>query len=167
MALDTRPEPAPDLQAGAPGTDGGQAGAYVPPRRSFAAPITVGALATAGCVAVFAANPGDGGVPLCWSRSVFGVDCPFCGGLRATNSLLRLDLGAALDHNVVLAIGLPIAALLWCWSIVGRWRGAEPLASPPTWLMVTAGVLLVAFGVLRNFGGPAWIRWMHSDLYLG
>ncbi len=136
-------------------------------RRPLAAPLAIGAVAAAGCLAVAATDPGDGGVPLCWSRSVFGVDCPFCGGLRATNSLLRLDGSAALDHNFVLAVGLPVAAMLWIWSVVRRWRGAPPLTAPPTWMLWAAGALLVAFGVVRNFGGPGWVRWMHSDLHAG
>ena len=57
--------------------------------RALTLPLALGAATMCGCVAVAAMNPGDDGVPLCWSRSVFGVDCPFCGGLRATNALLR------------------------------------------------------------------------------
>lgn len=112
-------------------------------------------------------NPGDNGTPLCWSRSVFGVDCPFCGGLRATNSLVRGDFVAALDHNAVLAVAMPMVALMWVWWLVREWRGGDPPRRLPTWLMVTAGVLVITFGVVRNFGGPAWIRWIHSDTYLG
>lgn len=133
----------------------------------MAAPLTVGALALGGCIAVAATNPGDHGTPLCWSRSVFGVDCPFCGGLRATNSLVRFDLVGALDHNVVLAVALPVAALMWIWWLVREWRGIDPPPRAPTWLVATAGILVIAFGVVRNFGGPTWIRWMHSDTYLG
>ncbi len=130
-------------------------------------PLAMGTLALGGCVAVAIADPRDDGTPLCWSRSVFGVDCPFCGGLRATNSLLRGDLASALDHNVVLGLALPVAALMWLWWLVRQWRGDEATRRLPNWLVVTSAVLLVAFGVLRNFGGPAWIRWLHSDAYLG
>lgn len=135
--------------------------------RRILAPLALGAVALGGCVAVVATDPGDDGTPLCWSRSVFGVDCPFCGGLRATNSLLRGDLVAALDHNVVLAVALPVAALMWVWWLVRQWRGGEPPRRLPNWLVVSAAVLLVAFGVIRNFTGPAWMRWIHSDSYLG
>ena len=170
VALDTTtPNPAHEAQgASYPAEQILTHSANDPSRRSrIAAPLLVGAAAIAGCAAVAAANPGDTGVPLCWSRSVFGVDCPFCGGLRATNSLLRIDPAAALDHNFVLAIGLPLAAIFWVWILVQRWRGVERTRTLPSWIWVTAAVLLVAFGVLRNFGGPAWIRWMYSDLYTG
>lgn len=134
----------------------------------IALPATLGAVAVLGCAAVALADPGDKGVPLCWSRSVFGVDCPFCGGLRCTNSLLRGHLGAALDHNVVLAAALPVAALTWVWWMVARWRGDEfPATRIPNWVFITGAILLVAFGVVRNLSGSALSRWLHSDLYIG
>jgi hypothetical protein len=133
----------------------------------LAVPLSLGAVTLGGCIAVAAINPGDKGTPLCWSRSVFGVDCPFCGGLRATNSLVRGDFTAALDHNAVLAVAMPVAVLMWVWWLVREWRGDDPPRRLPTWLMVTAGVLVITFGVIRNFGGPQWIRWIHSDTYRG
>lgn len=133
----------------------------------LAAPLALGAVTLGGCIAVAAANPGDSGTPLCFSRSVFGVDCPFCGGLRATNSLIRGDFVAALDHNAILAVALPLAVLMWVWWLVREWRGDGPPRRLPIWIVTTAGILLIAFGVIRNLGGPAWIRWIHSDTYPG
>lgn len=133
----------------------------------LAAPLTLGALTLGGCIAVAVANPGDDGTPLCWSRTVFGVDCPFCGGLRATNSLVRLDPAAAADHNIVLTVLLPLTVVMWAWWVVRQWRGDEPPRRLPTWVVATAGILVLAFGVVRNFGGPAWIRWLHSDSFTG
>lgn len=143
-----------------------------PTRKSrIALPIGLGALTLGGCIAVAASNPGDDGAPLCWSRAVFGVDCPFCGGLRATNSLLRGDVTAALDHNVMLAVAMPVAVLMWVWWTWNSWRGNEisgpSSAQTPTWISVAAGVLLVAFGVVRNFTGTGWMRWLYSDTFVG
>lgn len=136
--------------------------------RRLALPLGLGATAVCGCVAVAAFDPGDDGVPLCWSRSVFGVDCPFCGGLRATNALVRGHLGAAVDHNLVLAVALPVAALMWLWWMTRQWRGDQaPPTRVPTWISVTAVVLLVGFGFVRNLAGPAWTRWLHSDTWAG
>ena len=136
-----------------------------------ALPLGLGAATLVGCVAVAAANPGDDGAPLCWSRAVFGVDCPFCGGLRATNSMLRGDIAAAADHNVVLAIAMPVAVLMWIWWTWHAWRGDDLSAmqgrSAPKWILAVAGVLVIAFGLVRNFGGAAWLRWLHSDTYVG
>lgn len=148
----------------------GRAGAPVAPTRlrRLALPVGLGAVAVCGCVAVAAFDPGDDGVPLCWSRAVFGVDCPFCGGLRATNALLRGRPGAALDHNVLLAVALPVAALMWLWWMARQWRGtAEPARRVPLWITALAAVLLVAFGIVRNLTGPAWARWLGSDAWAG
>ena len=38
---------------------------------------------------------------LCPLRAWFGIDCPLCGGLRMTGSLLHGDLSAAVHYNVV------------------------------------------------------------------
>ena len=172
LVTDTPPVPPAD-----PGPDGtgrdlhrpqdhGRAGTPPAPtrRQRLALPVGLGAATVCGCVAVAAFDPGDDGVPLCWSRAVFGVDCPFCGGLRATNALLRGQFGAALDHNVVLAVALPVAVLMWVWWMARQWRDtAEPARRVPPWITALAAVLLVAFGVVRNFAGPAWIRWLYSD----
>lgn len=114
------------------------------------------------------ADPGDNGVPLCWSRSVFGVDCPFCGGLRATNALLRGHFGAALDHNVILAVVLPVTVLMWVWWLSRQWRGtATEAVKVPRWISASAVILLVAFGIARNLRGSTWTRWLNSDTFAG
>jgi hypothetical protein len=77
-------------------------------------------------------------------------------------------MGAALDHNVVLAVALPVTTLMWLWWMTRQWRGDQPPpARVPPWISVTAVVLLVAFGIVRNFTGPAWTRWLHSDTWIG
>lgn len=136
-------------------------------RARLVAPLALGGITVVGCAAVAFANPGDDGVPLCWSRSVFGVDCPFCGGLRATNSLLRLDPAAAADHNVVLTVLMPVVVLMWAVGLVRSWRGEERPRPLPRWLVWGTGCLILAFGVARNFTGPVLTRWLHSDAFSG
>lgn len=100
---------------------------------------------------VYLADPDKGGAyPLCPSRTLFGVDCPACGGLRGTNALLHGRITEALDHNVLLPVFLGFFALLlgmWLLPLVGR---PERTFHPPRWLYVTAGVILVAYTVARN-----------------
>lgn len=143
-----------------------------PDRPRWVAPVAVGAAGACACAAVALWNPGDGGTPVCWSQGVFGVDCPFCGGLRAANSLLRGDLAAALDHNVLLAVAMPLLALAWAvWLVrslqdreVPRWL--HRALHPPVPVLVGLGVFLLAFAVVRNIdGGPAWVTWLHSTTY--
>jgi len=134
--------------------------------------VTIGAVA-GGCLLTAAWNPGDDGVAICASKSVLGIDCPFCGGMRSVNALTRGDWAAAADHNVVLAVVLPLVAvglLVWLWR---SWRDRP---TPFPWPRSAAGsltlgtvvvVLLIAFTVARNVGGPAWVDWLGSSTWTG
>jgi hypothetical protein len=70
----------------------------------------------AGCAVVWFADPTiPGGVlPVCPTKALLGIDCPFCGGLRAAYALLHGDLGGALRYNalalVLLVVGGWVAA---------------------------------------------------------
>ena len=129
-------------------------------------PVLVGAGVAAASLAIAAWNPTDGGAPLCWSKGFLGVDCPFCGGLRCVNSLVRGDWLAAADHNVLLAVVLPVAAVLWVVWLVKAVRGERfELPKVPTLAWVGIVVFLVAFTVARNVGGPAWAEWINSGVY--
>lgn len=158
-------------------------------RRGLLTPLAMGGVAATGCLAIGLANPGDDGIQLCTSRILFGVDCAFCGGIRCTNSLLRGDFLAAADHNVILAVALPLVAIAWVVVIVKGLRspalgspgagspGVEPPPADqltqntwwvwriPTWATITAGVALVAFGVIRNLDLAPWMVWLHSDTF--
>lgn len=138
----------------------------VPTQPAWRTPLAVGAAAVCGCVAIAIVDPTDSGVPICWSQALFGVDCPLCGGLRATNALMRGQFGAAADHNVLVAIALPVIAIVWVAWVVAQMIG-RPFRLPrvPRWLIGTAAVLLLAFTVARNVGGPAWVDWLASTTY--
>ena len=112
-------------------------------------------------MAIAASSPSDVGPPICASQAVFGIDCPFCGGMRCVSALARLDLWAAADHNVVLAVALPLLAIGWLVWMVATLRG-RPLRWPrvPIGAWVALGVGLVAFTVVRNLGGEGWVGWL-------
>ncbi len=129
-------------------------------------PLIAGVAAACGCVAIAVVNPTDTGVPICWSRAVFGIDCPLCGGLRATNSLMRGRFLEAADHNVLVAIALPIVAVIWVIWVAMAVAGIPfRIPRPPTWLIAVLAVLVASFTVLRNTGGPAWVDWLASGTY--
>jgi hypothetical protein len=118
----------------------------------------------AGTVAIAAIDPSDTGVPVCLSRSVFGIDCPLCGGLRCVDALARGDLLGAADHNVVRAGVLPRAP-----HAVGRWRfGARtgrrrPRLRIPVAAWIGLGGLLLAFTIARNVDGAGWTDWLAAS----
>jgi hypothetical protein len=150
-------------------------------QRGLLTPLALGGVAAAGCITIGLANPGDDGVPLCASRFLFGVDCAFCGGIRCTNSLLRGDFLAAADHNVLLAFALPVVAVTWVVMMVRGLRAPDPGVAAaagddpadstwwvrriPSQVSITAGVLLLGFGIVRNLDLTPWMVWLHSDTF--
>lgn len=132
-------------------------------RPLWRAPALIGAGVAAGCAAIAMVNPTDSGVPICWSQAAFGIDCPLCGGLRCTNALLRGDLAAAADHNVLLAVVLPVIAVLWAVWLYRSLRGESfRLPSVPRWVIGVAAVTVLAFSVARNLDASGWIGWLGS-----
>lgn len=138
MAADTLTEPVRERTRG---------------RRLLGPVATLVGAAVATCyVAVFDPNLG-GPYPVCPSRVLLGIDCPGCGGLRATHALTHGDIAAAADNNLLLVIALPIvivAFVLWC---IRAWRGGAPRPWQPRTrsvvLVATVGVV-IAFTVARN-----------------
>ncbi len=129
------------------------------------APVATGAAVACGCAAIALWDPSDGGTAVCWSKAVFGIDCPLCGGLRATNAMLRGDWLAAADHNVLVAVLLPIAAVLWVvWLVRSLQDRPFTLPKIPTAGWIAIGVFLLAFTVVRNLDvDVTWIHWLASD----
>lgn len=100
---------------------------------------------------LFLLDPDRNGVyPPCPSRTLLGLDCPACGGLRGTHALLHGRIGEALDHNLLLPGLLGVAALflgLWLLPLVGR---PERRLHLPRWATGLAIGVLMAFAVARN-----------------
>jgi len=112
---------------------------------------------------VYGADPDSRGVyPPCPSRTLLGLDCPACGGLRGTNALLHGRIGEALDHNLLLPVLLGVAGFtlgLWLLPLVGR---PERQLRLPAWLAVGLIGTLVAFAVARNLPFDA-LSYLASD----
>ncbi|MEI7779795.1 MAG: DUF2752 domain-containing protein [Actinomycetes bacterium] len=70
-------------------------------------------------------DPNHGHYPLCPTKYLTGLDCPFCGGLRAVHSLTHGHVTAALHHNALVALALPFVAFGWVLWLRREWRG-EP-----------------------------------------
>lgn len=82
------------------------------------------------CSIVFAVDPNTGVYPPCPSQLILGVDCPACGGLRATSSLLHGDIGSFLDHNVLLAIVFPVLVVTWVLAVCRKLNPQTRLTLP-------------------------------------
>jgi hypothetical protein len=86
-------------------------------------PITIGLGFLSILGVLFFINPATSGVFLgCPSRTFFGVDCPACGGLRGTYSLLHGDIASAINYNVLLLGVYPMLVSLWCLWVLKVWK---------------------------------------------
>ncbi len=114
----------------------------------------IGALVGAGYLRAVDPNV-PGHYPGCPSQTFLGVDCPGCGGMRGTYDLLHGDIAGMLDDNILLIIAIPallIAFAVWAYR---AWTGRRPNLTPTqqaqrSRLMVTALIVVLAFGVVRN-----------------
>lgn len=117
-------------------------------------PVLVGLGFTSILGALFFINPADSGVfPDCPSRVLFGVDCPGCGGVRGTYSLLHGDVSSAIKHNVLLLGIYPMLVASWFMWVWRQLRQGDPYAifRPYSRAITGAGIfILITFTVVRN-----------------
>jgi hypothetical protein len=128
-----------------------------PRRRRLLAPLAAGAAALAGCVLVFAIDPNEPGhYPVCPTRAILGIDCPGCGLMRGTHDLLHGNIAGAVDHNLLIPVLLPLVLLLWLGWLKRASTGIRPAVTRARFrrrnrLLVIGLVILLAFGIVRNF----------------
>jgi hypothetical protein len=128
-----------------------------PRARRLVAPVAaaLGVIAATGYVRMVDPNE-PGHYPMCPTLALLGIDCPGCGGLRATHALAHGDIATALDHNALFVVLAPLLGVLWAIWAYRAWTGVTP---PMTRRRETIArtapmvVLIVAMGfaVVRNF----------------
>lgn len=147
-------------QAVAPACDHAQHGAHVDSRprwRRLAWPLGTAAgvlLATTYIRFVDPNQPGH--YPICPTRFFLGLDCPACGGLRATHALANGDLAGAFDHNMLFVIAIPLLVAAWVLWVVRAWTGRRPDLTPRRAWLARVGptalvIVVLIFGIVRNF----------------
>ena len=77
--------------------------------------------------------------------------CPLCGGTRALEALMRLDVAGAFAWNayVTLAVFAALVADAIAW--VRYARGRAPLLRIPSWGWIVLAASLAGYFVLRNY----------------
>ncbi len=131
----------------------------VEPDRRGAASLAVGAVGA--CALLALVDPDDGGLPLCPTSALLGIDCPACGTLRGVHALLRGRPGQALDHNLLLLVAVPLGLLLWVGWVATALGRPAPVLRAPLWLVPVAVGGAFAFTILRNLPGGA-LGWLAS-----
>ena len=118
-------------------------------RSAVGRPSAVAGALAAAVAADVAFDPVHNHVPLCPFHSVTGLWCPFCGGLRAVDSLAHGRFVTAFHDNALLLGALPLLALYWLdWT--RRARADEPGQRLPRWVVRAGVVITVGFWVVRN-----------------
>ena len=87
----------------------------------------------------------------CFLHDRLFLYCPLCGGTRAVEALLRLQFAEAFSYNPLVVVGIVIFLVLDVIALIRLFRGKENLYPIPGWAWVAGAVLLVCYGVLRNY----------------
>lgn len=129
-------------------------------RAAWHRPALVGAQVAAATAVLAVGNPNTTHLPLCPLKAVTGLDCPFCGSLRAVHALAHLHPGEAASHNLLFTLAAPVLVVSWALWLA---RSVRPLGRPP-WRPVLPRPAVVAFCftaaafmVARNLPRFAWL----------
>jgi hypothetical protein len=117
------------------------------------------------CLYTFLVDPNNpsNAYPQCPLKAITGIDCPGCGGLRATNALLHGDILGAADHNILALVLLPIMAYMFARWVLAAFDVTIPTISWPRAFMWITPVMLVVFTVARNIPITG-LHWFNSGL---
>lgn len=116
--------------------------------------VVAGAAAVAGAALVLVNphEPGSWGV--CPLYALTGRYCAGCGGLRATHDLLVGDLAGAWAMNPLWVLVVPVLVVFWARWLTRALRTGRRAATPPAWVALVGGGVVLAYSVARNI--PAW-----------
>jgi hypothetical protein len=81
--------------------------------------------------------------PVCLFHQMTGLDCPGCGGLRATHALLHGDVSSALHFNAMVVLSALLLVVVSCWMLFQRIRNKP--------IQVRWNLLWVYFAVWMTF----------------
>ncbi|HBU59282.1 MAG TPA: DUF2752 domain-containing protein [Verrucomicrobiales bacterium] len=92
--------------------------------------------------------------PQCQFKQTTGLDCPGCGGLRATHAITNGRIMEAFRFHPGFVLSLPILGYLFVlWTLEWRRIGQmpAPLAQPEcNRPLIVVAVLFISFGIVRN-----------------
>lgn len=86
----------------------------------------------------------------CFLHDWFFLYCPACGGTRAAEALLRLDVLSALRYNALAVMFAIVAVAFYAKAWIRLNRREERLIIFPNKFWTVCSILIVSFFVLRN-----------------
>ena len=87
----------------------------------------------------------------CFLHDRLFLYCPLCGGTRALEALLHLDLLTAFRYNALVVILAFIVLILDIWGLIRLLSGKNVLIPLKGWCWVALSVLVVIYAFLRNY----------------
>jgi hypothetical protein len=138
---------------------------HTPPGRTrwqrLRGPLAVLAGLAAATLLIRVVDPHEPGhYPVCPTKLLTGIDCPGCGGLRATNDLAHGDVVGAFDHNALFVIAVPIVLFFLGRALLDAWTGRERpqmSAARARFWVLSATALVIVFTVVRNLPFAAYL----------
>ena len=125
--------------------------------RAWFAPAATAVGVAAALAYVSAVDPNEPGhYPGCPLQATTGLDCPGCGGLRCVHALVRGDVAAAADQNLLVLLTLPLLVVGWGYWLL-RSLGRISAVAWPRWIVPAITTLLLAFSVVRNIPAVAFL----------
>lgn len=94
-----------------------------------------------------------GHYPGCPTKMLSGLDCPGCGGLRATHDLAHGNIASAFDHNALFVVLVPFIVFFLGRNLFHAWTGRRP--APPSerttrWGFTAIVAVILVFTLVRN-----------------
>ncbi len=119
--------------------------------------IVVGGAAV-GVTMLLLRPPVENAYPPCPFRSITGLDCPLCGGMRCVAALAHGDVATAFDFNALVALTVPLALILGVAALVLGPR-AQPLVDAlfAKRVLLAGAAVVMAFFVLRLMPFAEWL----------
>ena len=101
----------------------------------------------------------------CLFHDLFHVYCPSCGGTRAVQALLRLDLLESFRCLPIVPLGAVAGLALYVRAWVAWGRREPKLLFLPKWLAWSFVILYVGFGLVRTLLLVVWKIDLLGDFY--
>lgn len=125
-----------------------------PRHRRLIGPLAaIGGLAAATAFIALVDPNEPGHYPGCPTKMLAGLDCPGCGGLRATHDLAHGNIAGAFDHNALFVVMVPLIVFFLGRNVWQAWTGAASKPLPPRvtrWLFVAFTGAILVFTIVRN-----------------
>lgn len=131
-------------------------------RPAWRQPVQLGAIGAAAVAYTGLVDPNlSHAFPFCPLKLVTGIDCPVCGSLRATHSLVHGHIAAAAGHNLLFVLAVPFILYAWVTWIASATGWPVRRWHVPARVWPAVAVLAIGFMVLRNLP-VAPLHWLAS-----